>query len=164
MKKIALYLIVFFGLSFVSLALAQQPFKMAFVNTTALLKAHPAGQAAAALMEQRDADLKPLLEELQALQQKSQNAELSNEERQRASLLVRTVEETRNRYTQDIQTASQPAVTDINAAVAAVSQANGYTLVLDGELAGVGGLGLVVYVDPTNVADITEQVIAQMGQ
>jgi hypothetical protein len=36
-------------------------------------------------------------------------------------------------------------------------------MILDGELAGIGGLGLVVYVDPHSVADITQLVITQMN-
>jgi outer membrane protein len=163
MKKTFLPLMVFFGLLLSSVAFAQQPFRMAFVNTTELLKAHPAGAEAAALMAQRDSDLKPLLDELQLLQQKSQTAELSAEERQRATLLVQTVQEARNRYAQDIQTASAPAVEAINSAIATVAQANGYTMILDGELAGIGGLGLVVYVDPNSVTDITQLVITQMN-
>jgi outer membrane protein len=147
------------------LSLAQaQEIKLAFVNPNALLAAHPAGKAAAGLIKQRDDELAPLLSELQTLQQKAETAEgLTPDERGRATLLVRTVEEVRKRYTTDIQAASAPAIEAINAAVAAVAQANGYTLVLDGDLAGTTGLGLVVYVDPNQAADITEQVIAQMN-
>lgn len=145
-----------------SFALAQAP-RIVFANTTELLRAHPAGNAAAELLAQRDAELEPLIAEIQSLQQKSQTTELTTEERSRANLLVQTVEQVRQRYSQDVQAASAPAVTDINAALAVVAQANGYTLVLDGEIAGTSGLGLVLYADPATVTDITEQVIAQMN-
>lgn len=146
-----------------SLAFAQAPQKIGFVNTTALLANHPSGTAAADLARQRDIELTPLVEELQSLQQKATTAELSADERSRISILLRTVDETRKRYDEDIRSASEPAVAAINAAIAAVAQANGYTLILDGEIAGIEGLGLVVYVDPNTVVDITDQVVAQMN-
>jgi Skp family chaperone for outer membrane proteins len=147
------------------LALAQdKPLKLALVNTQALLAAHPAGQQAAALAQQRDTDLKPLIEELTTLQGKSQTAEgLTPDERARATLIVKTIEDTRNRYTVDIGNAAAPAEEAINAALKAVSEANGYTLVIDGDLAGYAGLRLFVYVDSASIPDITEQVIAQMN-
>ena len=164
MKK-ALFttLLLVFGL--VSFVQAQdKPLKIALINKLALLQAHPDGQAAAGLAQQRDTELAPLLEELQTLQTKSQTAEgLTAEERSRATLLVQTVEQTRQRYAADIATAAAPAEEAINTALTAVSQAQGYTLVIDGDLAGLSGLGLFVYVDTAAIPDITEQVIQQMG-
>lgn len=164
MKK-ALFttLLLVFGL--ISFIQAQEkPLKIALINKLALLQAHPDGQAAAGLAQQRDEELKPLIDELQTLQTKSQTAEgLTAEERSRATLLVQTVEQTRQRYVADIQAAAAPAEEAINTALTAVSQAQGYTLVIDGDLAGLNGLGLFVYVDTAGIPDITEQVIAQMS-
>jgi Skp family chaperone for outer membrane proteins len=164
MKK-ALSTTLLLVLGLVSLAQAQdKPLKIALINKLALLQAHPDGQAAAGLAQQRDAELQPLLDELQTLQTKSQTAEgLTAEERSRATLLVQTVEQTRQRYATDIQTAAAPAEEAINTALEAVSQAQGYTLVIDGDLAGLNGLGLFVYVDTAGLPDITQQVIEQMG-
>jgi outer membrane protein len=164
MKK-ALFttLLLVFGL--VSFVQAQEkPLKIALINRLALLQAHPDGQAAAGLAQQRDEELKPLLEELQTLQTRSQSAEgLTAEERSRATLIVQTVEQTRQRYAQDIATAAAPAEEAINTALTAIAQAQGYTLVIDGDLAGLNGLGLFVYVDTAGLPDITQQVIDQMA-
>jgi Skp family chaperone for outer membrane proteins len=156
-------LLLVFGL--LSLVQAQEkPLKIALINKLALLQAHPDGQVAAGLAQQQNTELAPLLEELQTLQAKSQTAEgLTPEERSRATLLVQTVEQTRQRYAADIQAAAAPAEEAINTALTAVSQANGYTLVIDGDLAGLNGLGLFVYVDTAGIPDITQQVIEQMG-
>lgn len=165
MMKKALFttLLLVFGLMYFGQA-QEKPLKIALISKPALLAAHPEGQKAAALAQQRDEELKPLLEELQALQIKSQTPEgLTSEERSRASLLVSTVEQTRQRYAADIQAAAAPAEEAINAALKVVSEANGYTLVIDGDLAGFSGLGLFVYVDTASIPDITEQVIAQMN-
>ena len=165
MNKRIIFIFLGFSMLVSGLALAQANIRIAFVNPNALLAAHPAGQAAADLIKQRDEELAGLFAEVQALQQKAETPEgISTEERGRATLLIRTIDEVRNRYTQDIQAASAPAVEAINAAVAAVAKANGYQLVLDGDLAGTTGIGLVVYADPDYAVDITELVIAQMGQ
>ncbi|MGL4608488.1 MAG: OmpH family outer membrane protein [Trueperaceae bacterium] len=169
MKKVpmiqtALFMVFLLTFSLVSFGEAQEkPLKIALISKPALLAAHPEGQKAADLASARDEELQPLIDELQTLQTKAQTVELSVEERSRATLLVQTVEQTRNRYAVDIQTAAAPAETAINEAIAAVSEANGYTLVIDGDLAGFDQLGLFVFVDAAAIPDITEQVVAQMN-
>jgi Skp family chaperone for outer membrane proteins len=154
MKK-GLFLTVLLVLGLVSFVQAQEkPLKIGLINKIALLQAHPDGQKAAGLAQQRDAELQPLVEELQTLQTKSQSAELTAEERSRAQILVSTVEQTRSRYAADIAAAAAPAEEAINTALNAI---------IDGDLAGLSGLGLFVYVDPASIPDITEQVIAQMN-
>ena len=139
------------------------PLKLAYIYPSRLFAAHPAGQQAADLMSQRDEELGPLVEELQALQTKAETPEgLNTDERARANLLLRSVQQTQQTYADDIRAAAAPAEEAINQAVASVAQAGGYTLVLDGELAGAGGSSLIVYADQAAVPDITEQVIAQL--
>ncbi len=137
--------------------------KLAYITPSRLFEAHPAGQEAAGLMAQRDEELQPLVEELQALQARAESeAGLTPDERARANLLLRTVQETQARYAEDIRNAAAPAEEAINTAIQAVAQAGGYTLILDGELAGAGGSSLIIYADPTVIPDITEEVIAQL--
>lgn len=163
MKKILLFLLAL-NLLAPFIAAQNKPLKIALVNTVDLLQAHPAGQQAKALADQRDADLKPLIDELTVLQSKSQSSEgLSANERQRATILIKSIEDTRNRYEIDIANAGAPAAQAINAAIEAVAKANGYTLVIDGDIAGLNGTQLFVYVDPDSIPDITQQVIAQMN-
>jgi Skp family chaperone for outer membrane proteins len=140
-----------------------QGLRIAFVNPDELLAAHPAGQAVIALLEQRDEELQPLAQELEALQFKATTAEgLTSDERARAQLLIRTLEQTSARYEEDIARVGEPARAAINAAIEAVAQANGFNLVLDGSVAGSTGIALIVYSDGT-VPDITQEVIAQMN-
>lgn len=151
-------------LSFLSFASAQEAtLKIAYVYPSRLFQAHPAGQAAAELMQQRDTELDPLVTELQTLQAKAETPEgLNADERARANLLLRTVQQTQQRYVEDIRAAAAPAEAAINEAIAAVSKEGGFTLVLDGELAGAGGSSLIVYADQDAVPDITDQVIARL--
>ena len=137
--------------------------KVAYVFPSRLFAAHPAGQEATELMRQRDEELQGLVQDLQALQSKSETAEgLTADERARANLLTRTVQQTQARYTEDIRAAAEPAEAAIDRAVTTVAQTGGYTLVLDGQLAGAGGSSLIVFADPSAVPDITDQVIAEL--
>ena len=136
---------------------------VAYVFPSRLFAAHPAGQQATELIRQRDEELQDLVQELQTLQSKAETAEgLTSDERARANLLSRTVQQTQARYAEDIRAAAEPAEAAIDRAVTTVAQANGYTLVLDGQLAGVGGSSLIVFADPSAVPDITDQVIAEL--
>ena len=163
-KALKTLLILIFFATLLSLASAQEgTLKIAYVFPSQLFQAHPAGQAAAELMQQRDAELDPLVTELQTLQAKAETPEgLNADERARANLLLRTVNQTQQRYTEDIREAAAPAEAAINEAIAAVSKEGGFTLVLDGELAGAGGSSLIVYAEQDAVPDITEQVVARL--
>lgn len=136
--------------------------RIAFVNPDRLLAALPEGQAARTLAQQRDDELQPLIEQLETLQTKVQSGEsLTAEEQNQGELLTRTVEETRTQYQEDIQASLGDVDSTINDAIAQVAEANSFTLVLNGPLAGVSGYGLVVYGEPT--PDITQLVIDQLG-
>jgi len=163
-KALKTVLFAVFFASLLSLVTAQEgTLKIAYVFPSRLFQAHPAGQAAAELMGQRDAELDPLVTELQTLQAKAETAEgLNADERARANLLLRTVNQTQQRYVDDIRDAAAPAEAAINEAIAAVSKEGGFTLVLDGELAGAGGSSLIVYAEQDAVPDITEQVISRL--
>lgn len=140
-----------------------QELKIAYVTPSRLFQAHPSGQEAAALMKQRDEELAPLIDELNTLQSKAQTETgLTADERARATLLLRTIQETQTRYAEEIRQAAAPAESAINAAIQKVAQANGYALILDGELAGAGGSSLIIYADPTLIPDITDLVIAEL--
>ena len=164
MKKALKTLLFILFATCLSLVSAQEgTLKIAYVFPSQLFQAHPAGQAAAELMQQRDAELDPLVTELQTLQAKAETPEgLNADERARANLLLRTVNQTQQRYTEDIREVAAPAEAAINEAIAAVSREGGFTLVLDGELAGAGGSSLIVYAEQDAVPDITEQVVARL--
>ncbi len=162
MKKTTLYFCL--TVTFLTLSLAgAQDMKLAYVFPSQLFAANPAGQEAATLMQQRDEELGPLVQELQGLQSKAETAEgLTADERARANLLVRTVQQTQARYTEDIRQAAAPAEAAINAAISAVAKAGGYTLVLDAELTGAGGSSPFIYVDTDIIPDITAEVVARL--
>ena len=165
MKKLSFYLCLAFLLTAFSFGSAQNGnLKLAYVRPSQLFAANPAGQAAAGLMQQRDDELGPLVQELQGLQSKAETAAgLTDDERARATLLVRTVQQAQARYADDIRQAAAPAEAAIDEAIAAVARAGGYTLVLDAELTGAGGASPFIFVDTELVPDITDEVVARLS-
>ena len=160
MKKLPILLFLI-SLSFVSFVTAQQAPKIAFVRPTALIQAYGPDTEAAKLVQERDAELQALATEINQLQAKSNSdAGLTADERARASLLVKTFDETQKRYEEDINKASKPILKEIDTAIKTVAKAQGYDLVFDAEA--VNASGLIVYANFDVMPDITDLVVAQI--
>lgn len=139
---------------------AQAPLSIAFVQTSRVLAAHPAGQAASQLTEQARAELQEIATTLQPLVAKANSGQqLSPEEQNTLELSQRTYQETQQRYQQEIEAAAAPAETQINDIITQIAEENGYTLVLNRELAATSSL--VVY-GAASIPDITEEAIARI--
>ena len=139
---------------------AAAPLSIAFVQTSQVLAAHPAGKAAETLTQQARDELQQIATTLQPLVAKANGGQtLTPEEQNTLELSQRTYQETQQRYQQEIQTAAQPAEAEINAIITKVAEENGYTLVLNREVA--GSSALVVYGAPS-VPDITEEVVKEV--
>ena len=137
---------------------AQAPLSIAFVSSSAVLAAHPDGQAALQLEEQARTELQGIATELQPLQARAAAGEtLSAEEQNNLELFQRTLQETQQRYREEIDDAAQPATEEINTIIQNIAQENGYTLVLNYDVAQTSGL--VVYADESSVLNITEEVV-----
>ena len=149
------------SLSVVSAQEASAPLNIAFVSSSATLAAHPAGQEASRLTEQARTELQGIATTLQPLQARANAGEtLSAEEQNNLELATRTYQETQGRYQQEIEAAAQPATEEINQIIQNIAQENGYTLVLNYDVAQTSGL--VVYADENSVRNITEEVVAQI--
>lgn len=137
---------------------AEPTLSIAFVQTSQVLAAHPAGQAASQLTEQARAELQEIATTLQPLVAKANSGQqLTAEEQNTLELSQRTYQATQERYQQEIQNAAAPAETQINEIITRIAEENGYTLVLNRELAATSSL--VVY-GAASIPDITEEAIA----
>lgn len=137
-------------------------FSVAFVRSEELLAAHPAGQAASELTEQARTELEGISQSVQPLLEKRNTGEqLTAEEQNTLELSQRTLQETQERYQQEIEAAAQPATEAINAIIQQVAQEEGYSLVMNYAVANTSGL--VVYADTAKVPDITQAVIDRIG-
>jgi Skp family chaperone for outer membrane proteins len=164
-RTIVVFALVVAGALFAASTLTaqDQPTRIVFVDGPRLIAAHPAGQAASDLERQAQEDLMGIEESISALVGGARTLdELTPEQRDQLDLLQRTLQEARQRWRQDILATVEPALEAVNQAVREVAQENGYTLVLDGAVAGQSGLSLVVYAQ--DGLDITERVIARIRQ
>lgn len=132
---------------------------IAFIQSSQVLAAHPAGQQAAQLSEQARTELQQITQNVQPLiDKRNAGQQLTAEEQNTLELSQRTLQETQQRYQQEIDAAAQPAEQAIDGIIQQVAAENGYSLVLNREIASTSGL--IVYADPAAVPDITEQVVA----
>lgn len=144
------------------LSAQDQPTKIVFVNSAALLKAIPEGQKVIDLSNQEASDLKDLNDKAAPLLSKLNSGQpLSDDERSQLNLLQQSYQAVKSRDDAAIQKALKPAEDKINAAIKTVAEKNHYTIILDGNVAGPNGTNLVVYADQG--LDITKQVIVQLG-
>jgi len=116
-------------LSFTALGAAQEPqppLSIAFIRTSAVLAAHPAGQQAAQLTEQARTELEEIATTLQPLIARANAGEtLSPEESDTLDLSQRTYQETQGRYQQEIEAAAQPAEAQINEIISQIAEEAG---------------------------------------
>jgi len=135
--------------------------RIVFVDAARALASHPSGRAVTDIQARQEQESQPIVEQIQALQLKMQQGQqLTPTEEENADILIRTLRTVQQRYAEEILQASEPAVLSVNSSIASIAEANGYTMVLDGNIAGQSGLGLVVYAQEG--LDITDQVIAMV--
>ena len=149
-------------MTLVSFSSAQDaaPLSIAFVRSGQVLAAHPAGKAAETLTQQARTELEGIAVALQPLQVKANSGTaLTPEEQDQLELTQRTIQETQQRYQQEIEAAAKPATDEINAIIQRLAKENGYSLVLNFEVAQTSNL--VLYAND-NVPDITEEIIAEI--
>jgi outer membrane protein len=161
MKRLAIALaaVVAIALGFGANLTAQDaPVRIAFVDSQALISAHPAGRAANDLRTLAQQEVGDLARRLDSLQTKARAEGLSNEEAELFSVLLATYESVQQRYAADITAAAQPAIDAVNAAIKSVADEQRIALVLD--IAATAESGLVVYA--ADGLDITDQVSARV--
>lgn len=142
-----------------TLSAQDKPSKVVYINAQAAIHAHPAGERIELLREQATADIEELLEGLTALEEKAGSGmELTADETDRYRTLQTTLIAVDARYKDEIAEAAGPAMQAVDAAIAELSAENGYTIVLDAQVA--AELKLVVYADPS--LDITDLVIQKV--
>jgi outer membrane protein len=161
MKRLTLVLaaaLAFAVLVGANLGAQDAPTRLAFVDSQALIAAHPAGAAANDLREVAADEISEIRGRLDALQAKARSDGLDNDEAELFNILLATLESVQTRYAADIAAAAQPAIDAVNAAIRAVAEASGVAVVFDIDAA--ASSGLVVFA--TDGLDLTEEVAAQL--
>jgi outer membrane protein len=137
-----------------------QSTRIVFVDSQALIAAHPGGQAAAALQTQAQTELDEIRGQLDAIEAKARTGQqLTNDEAERFNILLTTFDTVQARYRADIANAATPAIQAVNSAIRTVATQNEYAVVFD--IGAAAENGLVVFA--ADDLDITEMVLLQLG-
>lgn len=135
--------------------------QIVFIDAQRAIASHPAGEQLAQLREQAQTEIASLRSDLDPIVTKLQSGQqLTAQERELYDTLIRSLEAVQQRWRNEIGAASTPAIEAVNAAIEQIAQTNGYSMVLDGNVAGQNGLGLVVYAEEE--LDITDLVIERI--
>ncbi len=163
MKRITMLVIgVAAAMLLMSTSLTAQPDsnRLVFVDSQALIAAHPSGVAATELRAQAQTEVNEIRQQLETMQRRAQAGEqLTNEETERFNILVTTLESVQARYQADIAAAAGPAIEAVNAAIRDISVEQGYGIVFD--IGAAADSGLVVYA--ADGLDITDAVMTRLG-
>jgi Skp family chaperone for outer membrane proteins len=148
MKRLTLALLAALAVALTlgaNLGAQDAPVRLAFVDSQALIAAHPAGGAANDLRELAAQEVGDLRRQLDVLvnRAQSQGGTLSTEDEERFNLLRTTLESVQTRYQADIAQAAAPAIEAVNAAIRAVAEEAGIAVVMD--IGAAAENGLVVY-------------------
>ncbi|AZI42304.1 OmpH family outer membrane protein [Deinococcus psychrotolerans] len=132
------------------------PQKIAFVDVSQVLKAHPDNAAVVALKAKADAELKPLSDQIQALQ--AQGSKISAADKDKLAQLSATISSKAKDYDNQIQVKVKPITEAVDTAVSTAAKANGVAVVMDAATA----QGLVVFADPsTDLTDAVKTIVAK---
>ena len=132
---------------------------LAFVDTQALIRAHPANSRIEELGAALESELSELNAQRQELLNKRQTQTLTAEEEELLQALTVTIQSRQQSGVREIQDAAAPAEEAANQIIREIASSEGYSLVLDIAAAG----GLVVYAGE-DVPDITEQAVSLMEE
>lgn len=127
---------------------------IAFVDTQALIRSHPANAEIERLGSALESELNELTAQREQLLAKRQGQGLTAEEEELLQALTVTIRTRQESGVEEIRGAAAPAEEAANAVIREIAAAEGYSLVLDIEAAG----GLVVFA-AEGVPDITQRAI-----
>ncbi len=139
-------------------ALAQNkntPVRVGFVDAEAVIRAHPGYGAIAKLQEQADAELKPILEKLRALEKKIASGQATAKDREDYQVLTEAAKKVSEKWGPKIQEKLDPIIKEVDRVVAQVAQELGFAVIMNRRVAAQSNL--VVYAAPDT--DITQAVI-----
>ncbi len=134
------------------------PARLGFVDADSVIRAHPAYPEVQKLQQQADAAMRPLIEKLTPLEQKLRAGTATEKERQDYQALSQALKKVQDEWRPKIQDKLNPIVKDVDAAIARVAEAQGFSVVMNRRVAAQSNL--VVYAAPST--DLTEAVIQEL--
>lgn len=133
------------------------PQKVGFVDVDKVIQADPGYATIADLQKKGQAELKPIEDQITAIQQKGQNA--SAAERQSYDTLTKTYDSKAKSWNDQVQAKLKPITDKIDKIMPTVAKAQGFSVVMSKAVAAQSNL--VIYADPQST-ELTDAVIAQL--
>jgi len=136
--------------------------RIAFVDSQAAIRAHPAGAQAKVLEDQAKAEVEALQADINLILEKANSGQqLTADEQNRFQTLRSTIVSVQQRYAEEISTVVNPALAAVDQVINEIATTNDYGVVLDSRVAGQEGINLVVFAKPE--LSITQQVIDRVS-
>jgi outer membrane protein len=133
--------------------------KIGFVNAQKVLECHPDGKGIVAQRKKAEDELKPIQQQLTALQAKLQQNTATAAERQQYDVLAKSYQARAKQLQDKFDKLLTPVTKDVDTAVSKVAKAQGYVVVMDRLIA--SSSGLVIYADPEGT-DLTDDVCVEV--
>ncbi|WP_425148153.1 OmpH family outer membrane protein [Deinococcus sp.] len=134
-------------------------YKVGIVNVQTVVKSMPGSAPFLAVSQKADTDLKAQAKTLTVLQAKATARTASSTDRSVYSSALKKYQTASQTYNQQIKSALAPLAGRVDAAVASVAKASGYSVVLDTRVAQTSGL--VIYAN-LQATDLTAAVTAKI--
>lgn len=132
--------------------------RIGYIDTDAILQAHPQFAKVKEVQTQAQGELKPLQDQIKALEAKIQGGTATAKEQQDYQALAKGYQDTLKKWQDKQDGVINPITEAINGVVAKVAQEQGFAIVMDKRVAGTSGL--IVYADPG--LDLTDAVVKAM--
>ncbi len=133
--------------------------KVGIVNVQTVVAALPGGANYAALSKKADADVQTQAKSLQALLVKANAAGATTASKTAYTTAAKKYQASAQAYQKQLQTAFTPLAGRVNAAVASVAKAGGFSVVLDQRVASTSRL--IIYAS-SQTTDLTPGVLAKL--
>jgi len=163
MKRFSLFVPILAGLLSSSLLVAQTPStasKIGYLNARAVLEAHPQFARVKEVQSKAEAELKPLREQVQALEAKLRAGNATTQEQQAYRTAAQNLEAEVRKWNEQQSAALRPLTQEIDRAIGQVAKEQGFAMVLDQEVA--ASSGLVIYA--AQELDLTQAIVRSLSR
>ncbi|PZA07969.1 MULTISPECIES: OmpH family outer membrane protein [unclassified Meiothermus] len=133
----------------------QPVLKVGFMDSQKVVQAHPRYKEIQAVIEQAQKELRPLEDQLKALQPKIQAGSATAKEQQNFQTLRNAYQQASQKWAERQAKALEPITKQIDAEIARFAKAQGFGIILNRQVA--ASSGLVLYGDDS--LDVTDGVI-----
>ncbi|WP_424951900.1 OmpH family outer membrane protein [Deinococcus sp.] len=137
----------------------QSKTRLGIVNVQSVVAALPGGSGFVSLSRKADTDVQAQAKSVQALLSKARAAGASAADKNAYTAAAKKYQVSAQGYQKQLQTAFAPLATRVNAAVASVARASGYSVVIDARVASQNRL--VIYAN-AKATDLTAAVAARL--